>query len=341
MEACSSTPEGPLSREEIKELRKIRNKLKRTIKRTQNAPKPQSATEKSSEIATKGHVAVVARDVFEQINNQSSITSFSSNKQRKRQQLAVNLVELQAQQSFHNSVLSAHAEHCKTSSKINAVPNKLDKTQPVITKGKHSEKPKGKKLTALKKAIVKAENIECQSEADIKEINYVDNVVTPHLECLTSDFMKKVVELQEKYYQKNSNKVAIKKRYIVGLHQLKKYIILKKIHLFVIATDVKLRYEDPLHLLIRDLTSLATENGICSVFALKRRQIGRITLKHLPVTCFGVLNIDGLNDEFKILVEEIAKCKKDFIDLQTERLDGEDNEVYNNLLGNIKSLLVH
>lgn len=40
-------------------------------------------------------------------------------------------------------------------------------------------------------------------------------------------------------------------------------------------------------------------------------------------------------------MEEIAKCKKDFIDLQTERLDGEDNEVYNNLLGNIKSMLVH
>lgn len=64
--------------------------------------------------------------------------------------------------------------------------------------------------------------------------------MTSELEQATRVFLRKITNFQESAFQKNEAKAKIKKRYIVGLHETKKYLVVKKVRLLIIATDLRI-----------------------------------------------------------------------------------------------------
>lgn len=77
-----------------------------------------------------------------------------------------------------------------------------------------------------------------------KLFRYCNNDITEDLENATKTFMTRLVNIQEKLYQKNPLKGKIKRRYVVGFHEVKKYLKLGKIKILIIATDIKVFKEN-------------------------------------------------------------------------------------------------
>lgn len=50
---------------------------------------------------------------------------------------------------------------------------------------------------------------------------------------------------------------------------------------------------DTLHSTIKEITDIANNLEVDYFFALSRRKLGVITLKHVPISCIGIFNYDG------------------------------------------------
>lgn len=73
--------------------------------------------------------------------------------------------------------------------------------------------------------------------------SYYDHYLSNELETLTNLFLSKVVSLQEKYYKRDNIKGRIRKKYVLGFHEVQKYLRLYKIKFIILATDIKI-YSD-------------------------------------------------------------------------------------------------
>lgn len=124
--------------------------------------------------------------------------------------------------------------------------NSLDSDMPVRSRGKVREEPKEKKPTLLKQKILqdKSENV------DLKENPFESNLPYEFEES-TKVFIKNLVELQQKLYKRNPIKGAYKKRYVVGLHEVKKCLQLNRVKILFFATDIQITKENGMHRFIR------------------------------------------------------------------------------------------
>lgn len=68
-------------------------------------------------------------------------------------------------------------------------------------------------------------------------------------------------------------------------------MVCKMKNLYYYQSNFKLL--DTLHSTIKEITEIGNKEGIDYFFALTRRKLGNITLKHMPVSCIGILNFDG------------------------------------------------
>lgn len=70
-------------------------------------------------------------------------------------------------------------------------------------------------------------------------LRYCDHIVTEDLNLLVKSFLSDVVRFQEQSYKRDPIKGNAKRRYIVGLREVRKFIIVKKIKLIIIAPDIR------------------------------------------------------------------------------------------------------
>lgn len=68
---------------------------------------------------------------------------------------------------------------------------------------------------------------------------YYDNIITTTLNELLETFIKEIVTFQEKLYNKDPLKGNIKKRYIVGFHETKKFLKAHRVKFLIIASNIK------------------------------------------------------------------------------------------------------
>lgn len=89
-------------------------------------------------------------------------------------------------------------------------------------------------------------NIDLSNNSEKSLCRYSNNAITPELENATKLLLTKIVSFQERLYKKNPLKGQIKRRYVVGFHEVKKYLKLGKVKMLVIATDIKVLKENGL-----------------------------------------------------------------------------------------------
>ncbi|XP_063698560.1 selenocysteine insertion sequence-binding protein 2 [Culicoides brevitarsis] len=170
------------------------------------------------------------------------------------------------------------------------------------------------------------ENLKIDSDIIKKEENFAKNPFSasqeiiqhsrqfrPYCTNLTSDLLCELTEtflvqlriFQTKQHQKNPEKC--KKRYVTGLNEIHKFLTLKKIKLLIIAPDLEPSPgEGGLDEKVQQMKSMCDECHIPYVFSLKRRKIGYLLFKKIPVSCVGVLNYDGCEELYGKLMDELV-----------------------------------
>lgn len=74
--------------------------------------------------------------------------------------------------------------------------------------------------------------------------SYCDNCINEELNNATSKFIKEIVHFQEKLYKRDPIKGCSKRRYIVGFHEVTKFLKVDKLKLVIIAPNINIYKED-------------------------------------------------------------------------------------------------
>ncbi|GJQ77066.1 hypothetical protein Trydic_g23637 [Trypoxylus dichotomus] len=209
--------------------------------------------------------------------------------------------------------------------------NMLDASLPTRSVGKHREVPKKKVQSRLKQDILKQKS----TQVPIETLNYCDNLVNEKLNEAVAVFLKRIVTFQEHAFKKDPDKARIKKRYIVGFHETRKYVLTRKVKLLIIAADMRVNdSEELLYKNITEMKDLAIKNDVPYVFALKRSKLGNLTMKYRPISCVGALNYQGAEDEFHIIFDSLTKINND------EKPIDKSEEVYGEFLDRLKGAIL-
>ncbi|CAG2067981.1 unnamed protein product, partial [Timema podura] len=67
---------------------------------------------------------------------------------------------------------------------------------------------------------------------------YCEHMLTPEINGAAEALIRELVRLQNRLYQRDPIKAQMKRRYVAGLRELKKYVSLKKLKLLIIAPDI-------------------------------------------------------------------------------------------------------
>ncbi|XP_063221867.1 selenocysteine insertion sequence-binding protein 2 isoform X2 [Bacillus rossius redtenbacheri] len=157
---------------------------------------------------------------------------------------------------------------------------------------------------------------------------YCDHFVTPEINELTSELIRELLRLQDRQYQRDPIKALSKRKYVVGLHEAKKYLALKKVKLLIIAPDIdKIESAGGLNDIISQLKETAAIQNVPCVFALHRRKIGYLTLKKCPISCLAVLNYQACESQVNALLEVVMLARQQYDDASQK---GEPRRIQDN-----------
>ncbi|KAF4141649.1 Ribosomal protein L7Ae/L30e/S12e/Gadd45 family [Phytophthora infestans] len=126
----------------------------------------------------------------------------------------------------------------------------------------------------------------------------------PELQTLVGLFLKRLAALQERAYAQNKA-VKRSRRLVLGMHEVRRGLLCNKIVLLIIATDldgceaVEEKY--------RELVAIAKEHKVPIHAPVNRRKLGKMLHKSVRVSCVGVYSIEGANDLFQQILQNVAK----------------------------------
>ncbi|EGZ25640.1 hypothetical protein PHYSODRAFT_483329, partial [Phytophthora sojae] len=94
------------------------------------------------------------------------------------------------------------------------------------------------------------------------------------------------------------------RRLVLGLHEVRRGLLNKKIRLLVIATD--LEGCEAVAQEIAEIVAIAAEQEVPMLSPMNRRKLGRTLQKKVRVSCVGVYSVDGANDLFQKILRSMT-----------------------------------
>lgn len=217
---------------------------------------------------------------------------------------------------------------------------------PSLRKGKVREIPKKKALSRLKRAIIeirgkrrklmskvnsefeeREEEIqlgtqnEHESDSPKTTLNPTDSItfsrkfrsycdhanhpeIREHAEKLLSDLFR----FQDRAFEKNEIKARAHRRFVVGFKEVERSLNVNKVKLLFIATDLEPNAgKGGLDETVERLKALCKAQSIPYCFPLQRRKIGYLLYKKAPISCVGVLDYSGSEENVKNLMRVVRK----------------------------------
>jgi selenocysteine insertion sequence-binding protein 2 len=133
---------------------------------------------------------------------------------------------------------------------------------------------------------------------------YVDQILDNKLDEKFSNF---IIKLRDLYYKKKTNApLKAKKRFVVGMREIEKYLKLNELLcLFIVPNIEKVKDEkNSLDLRILDIINKCRTNEIPILFGLNKYKLGKISRKKIScVSMLGIVDVKGLEKELKDIVE--------------------------------------
>lgn len=215
-------------------------------------------------------------------------------------------------------------------------------TIPLLRKGKVREIPKKKALSRLKRAIIEirgqrrktiereewkgelqpvAKEKECESESQKPTLNpsdsitfsrkfrsYCDHANHPEIRGYAEKLLSDLFRFQDRAYEKNEIKARAHRRYVVGFKEVERSLEVNKVKILFIATDLEPNAgTGGLDETVERLKVVCKEKSIPYCFPLQRRKIGYLLYKKAPISCVGVLDYSGSEENVKNLVRLVRK----------------------------------
>lgn len=91
------------------------------------------------------------------------------------------------------------------------------------------------------------------------------------------------------------------------MNETRKFLEVKKVKLLIIAPDLE---PNPgvggLDETVGQMKAICEENHVPYLFSLKRRKIGYVLFKKVPVSCVGILNIESCEEIYGRLMNELV-----------------------------------
>jgi len=133
--------------------------------------------------------------------------------------------------------------------------------------------------------------------------SYCTHLLSPELDSTVSLLMADLVRFQDKQHAKDPVKAKAKRRFVVGLREVAKFLKVKKIHCIILAPDIeRVETEGGLDDAVSKLIADAKAQEIKTVFGLNRRKLGKLCLKKVPVSCIGIMNYQGSDENYKTML---------------------------------------
>ncbi len=124
--------------------------------------------------------------------------------------------------------------------------------------------------------------------------SYCDHALSPELDECVKQLLSDLVRFQDKQHAKDPVKAKARRRYVIGLREVKKFLVVRKVTLLVLAPDLEAsESRGGLNDLVSELRSLADASETPVVFTMNRRRLGRACVRKVQVSCVGVLNYQG------------------------------------------------
>ncbi|EDV25264.1 uncharacterized protein TRIADDRAFT_24181, partial [Trichoplax adhaerens] len=125
---------------------------------------------------------------------------------------------------------------------------------------------------------------------------YCDHVLSKEINNYIWDLLRELVRFQDRQYQKDPIKAKIRRRYVLGLREIQKYLRLKKLKCVVISPNLeKITYEGGIDHTLQRIIETCHFQNVPVVFGLNRHSLGRAVKRHVPVSIVGVVNYDGVH----------------------------------------------
>lgn len=206
--------------------------------------------------------------------------------------------------------------------------NQLDATAPSRRRGKEREVPKPKKSTPLRKHIEQPaqQEEEGHQEEDDDDENvqrkrllhapkfreFCRQAITAEINRLAAFVLSELVRFQDRAFAKDPVKAKIRRRLGFGMREVEKLLALGKVKAVFLAPDIVAN--QALDAAVEKLVQQAASSAVPVVFALNRHRLAHVCRKRnfAKVSCVGVFNYDGCNEEFKQLVQLVEEGKAEY-----------------------------
>nr|ASK40404.1 hypothetical protein [Amblyomma maculatum] len=147
--------------------------------------------------------------------------------------------------------------------------------------------------------------------------DYCDHVLTPEINMTVKTLLTDLVFFQDRLYQKDPIKARSKRRLVYGLKEVRKYLLLNKLKCIIFAPDIEeVRAEGGLDHSLSAIIEYARAHFVPTVFALRRRLLGKLTRKNVAVSCIGIFDYSAREVQFKQLLELVNVARKTYVALK-------------------------
>uniref|UniRef100_A0A1I8JJ33 Ribosomal_L7Ae domain-containing protein n=1 Tax=Macrostomum lignano TaxID=282301 RepID=A0A1I8JJ33_9PLAT len=182
--------------------------------------------------------------------------------------------------------------------------------------GKQRERPKAKKKSLTKKIIL----MERQASRRFRE--YCDQLLMKSVQELSVKVLRDLAFYQARARARDPAKAKQKRRLVMGLREARKHIGLNRIRLVFISPDLE-RVQAPggLDDSVNQLINLCQQRSVPYVFGLKRREMGRVLRKTVPVSVVAVFDYQGCEANVNALLELVHKARADYETLSRMALE--------------------
>lgn len=141
---------------------------------------------------------------------------------------------------------------------------------------------------------------------------YVDQILDSELDKKFGDF---IVKMRDLYYKKKQNNpLKAKRRFVVGMREIEKYLRLDEVKcLFVVPNIEKVEGENSLDDRLAKIFKDCETKKIPKIFGMNKFKLGKLARKKYScVSMLAFVNVEGLEREFRDLIEFAEKFKRNF-----------------------------
>eukprot|EP00092_Neocalanus_flemingeri_P022511 GFUD01024412.1.p1 GENE.GFUD01024412.1~~GFUD01024412.1.p1 ORF type:complete len:1026 (+),score=376.63 GFUD01024412.1:135-3212(+) len=143
--------------------------------------------------------------------------------------------------------------------------------------------------------------------------SYCTHILSAELDSSISLLMTDLVRFQDKQHAKDPVKAKARRRYVVGLREVAKFIKVKKVCCVILAPDIeRVETEGGLDDAVTRLVLDAKSQEVGTVFGLNRRKLGKLCLKKVPVSCIGIMNFQGSDENYKTMQSLAVGLTEDY-----------------------------